>query len=399
MPMVRRTRFAFFYIEDDYVFDVEALLHAAVPAPAPEARILALAVLTGERHHLSRKALDVLLSVPAERWIDDGELDPDRRYELADKGLLLSDAAGGHLRALRERDEALAASEWNLYAALYHYMTQWSGADLRAADEEEFELGERAKDSVRAFSVRHGPPPSEFADVRSSAVRPLPNADRDGPLYRTLTARRTTRAFDPATPMALEDLDTVLRYVFGCHGNGQTMMEVACIKRTSPSGGALHPIEAYPIISNVAGIDPGVYQYCVRDHSLALLSALEPFEARRMSTNFMCGQSYFGAAHVSIILTARFYRNYWKYRRHQKAYGAILMDAAHLTQTLYLVSTDLGLGAFVSIAINARDIEERLGFDGITEGVIAMAGCGPRASGASPLEFLDSTNPPDGTLS
>jgi SagB-type dehydrogenase family enzyme len=112
----------------------------------------------------------------------------------------------------------------------------------------------------------------------------------------------------------------------------------------------------------------------------------------------MCGQSYFGAAHVSFILTARFYRTYWKYRRHQKAYAAILMDTAHLTQTLYLVSTDLGLGAFVSIAINARDIEEFLGFDGVHEGVIAMAGCGPRASGESPLELLASTNPPGRTV-
>ena len=79
----------------------------------------------------------------------------------------------------------------------------------------------------------------------------------------------------------------------------------------------------------------------------------------------MCGQSYFGTAAVSFVLTARFYRNHWKYRRHQKAYAGILMDAAHLSQTLYLVSDDLGLGAYVTIAINARDIEARLGLDGV----------------------------------
>jgi nitroreductase len=63
------------------------------------------------------------------------------------------------------------------------------------------------------------------------------------------------------------------------------------------------------------------------------------------------------------------------------------MDAAHLSQTLYLVAADLGLGAFVTIAVNARDIERELGLDGVGEGVVAMTGCGPRVNGWSPLEM------------
>jgi hypothetical protein len=50
----------------------------------------------------------------------------------------------------------------------------------------------------------------------------------------------------------------------------------------------------------------------------------------------MAGQSFFGAAHVSFVLTARFARNHWKYRGHDRAYAGMLMDAAHLSQTLYL---------------------------------------------------------------
>ena len=87
------------------------------------------------------------------------------------------------------------------------------------------------------------------------------------------------------------------------------------------------------------------------------------------------------------VLTARFARNHWKYRSHRKAYAGILMDAAHLSQTLQLVSTELGLGAFVTLAINARDIDDRLGLDGVAEGAVAMVGCGPRAPGRSPLEL------------
>jgi hypothetical protein len=69
------------------------------------------------------------------------------------------------------------------------------------------------------------------------------------------------------------------------------------------------------------------------------------------------------------------------------------MDAAHLSQTLYLVCADVGLGAFVTLAINSRDIEQGLGVDGVREGVIAMAGCGLRAEGHSPLELSFSARP------
>ena len=41
----------------------------------------------------------------------------------------------------------------------------------------------------------------------------------------------------------------------------------------------------------------------------------------------------------------------------------------------------------MTIAINARDIEARLGLDGVKEGVIAISGCGPRATRRTPLEL------------
>jgi nitroreductase len=62
------------------------------------------------------------------------------------------------------------------------------------------------------------------------------------------------------------------------------------------------------------------------------------------------------------------------------------MDAAHLSQTFYLVATELGLGPFVTAAINGSDIEEDLGLDGVSEGAIAICGCGVPARGTRSLE-------------
>lgn len=387
MPNVRRTPYAFFYLEDDYALDVAALLRAELPEPAASARVIALAALTGEHHVLDAAELDVLRSIPADTWSAPDARDRRAVESLTDKALLISDADDPTLAALRERDEALSANEWNLYAALYHYMTQWASLDIRDTGEDESQLATRSVAAAQEFGFAHGPAPPPFAALgRGDALR-LPGKMRDGELYRTLTARRTTRVFDSDTPMTLEQLDTVLLYVFGCHGYAHTAAGVDCIKRTSPSGGGLHPIEAYPIVSNVDGVDAGIYHYNVGEHSLELLEGLEADEARELATTFMCGQSYFGTAAVCFVLTARFYRNHWKYRRHQKAYAGILMDAAHLSQTLYLVSGDLGLGAYVTIAINSRDIEARLGLDGVREGVIAITGCGPRGQGQSALEL------------
>jgi nitroreductase len=78
---------------------------------------------------------------------------------------------------------------------------------------------------------------------------------------------------------------------------------------------------------------------------------------------------------------------YWKYRETDKAYAAILAEAGHLSQTQYLVAAELGLGSYVTPAVNAKDIERRLGIDGANEGVVAMTGCGPRTRGFSPLEL------------
>ena len=390
--MVRRTPYAFLYLEDDYRFDVESLLRGEAPPPAQEARIVALALLTGERHRLSREELGVLMAVPAERWVSGEELDAEVVRTLVERGLLVSDAEEESPALLRERDEALSANQWNLYAALYHYMTQWSGVELGEGDGDE-QLAQSRRLTAAQHVTDHGPPPGPFPDERSKRTIRLPGLERDGALYRTLTKRRTTRAFEAESPMTLEELDAVLRYVFGCHGRADLVPELTRIRRTSPSGGGLHPVEAYPIVTNVAGIEPGIYHYNAREHALGLLTPADPGDLRRTATSFMCGQSYFGSAHVSFVLTARFFRNHWKYRRHHKAYAGILMDAAHLSQTLYLVSGELGLGAYLTIAINARDIEERLGFDGVSEGVIAMAGCGRRAGGVSPLEFDASPEP------
>ncbi|MBV9310652.1 MAG: putative peptide maturation dehydrogenase [Solirubrobacterales bacterium] len=385
MGNVRRTTYAFFSLEDEYAFDAASLLRGIIPSPVETGRIDAVAVLTGERRSIGREEWEVLTSIPIDVWVDEEGFDRRVIRDLLDKALLLSDSTDSPFRELRERDEALTASAWHPYAALYHFATKWSGVTIAGVSGGDGEFAAETATAVRDLVAEYGPPPSELSHVRSTHTVALPARARCESFFRTLMERRTTRTFDLDRPMSLDDLDTTLRYVFGCHGYA-SVPGVVCIKRTSPSGGGLHPVTAYPVISNVKGIAPGVYHYNAGDHSLALLEPLGQQEARILATTFTCGQGHFGTAHVCFLLVARFYRSHWKYRQHPRAYAGILMDAAHLSQTLYLVATELGLGAYVTIVINGRDIEARLGLDGIDEGVVAVCGCGPRSGWPSSLE-------------
>jgi putative peptide maturation dehydrogenase len=388
MKRIRRTDYLFFFCQDGRFLDIERVLRG-VARPAPLRQLYAVSILGGMEVPLSADDLDLLLSVPADRWVSVDGMRGDAIERLARDGLLLSDGDDDSFAEFRRRDERLTEGQWNLYGALHHFMTKWRDVDLTGLGDGSGvdELPPLTREMIEEFVGRHGRPPPAFHSIDTPLdVRELPLVRREGDLYALLEKRKTTRAFDRETPMDLEQLAIVLYHVFGCHGYAPIIGDLFTLKRTSPSAGSLHPIEAYPLVANVEGLDPGLYHYRSQDHALELVSKVEAAEANALASQFMCRQTYFGAASVSFVLTARFYRSFWKYRRHPKGYAALLMDAAHLSQTLYLVCADLGLGAFVTAAVNAHNIEERLGLDGWSEGVLAMAGCGPRAEQRSPFE-------------
>jgi putative peptide maturation dehydrogenase len=390
MTRVRRPRYLCFFFDDFPFLDVGLLLRGAIE-PVTVQQICALSILRGETVQLSADDFKLVASTPSDEWVDTVDEETTRR--LARKGVLLSDEADPELNALRARHESLEKTSWNLEAALYYFLSKWSGIDLRrlAGQDETSELLPPTEEAVRAFVDQVGLPPDAFHSVATPhEVRALPLVERNGDLYDVLLRRETTRSFDRGATLMLRELAVVLRYVFGYHGYMPLLGQVTTLKRTSPSAGGFHPVEAYPLIVAVDELEAGLYHYNGAEHALELLAPLALDEARAAATDFVCGQTYFGDAQVLVVLAARFERAFWKYRNHRKALTALLMDAAHLSQTLYLVATELGLGAFVTAAINNTDIEERFGLDGYREGVLAVCGFGRSAAERSPFdpEFL-----------
>jgi putative peptide maturation dehydrogenase len=297
---------------------------------------------------------------------------------LVDAGVLVGDHAAH--APLREREARLRETAWWPPAAVAQAFGRWDGVDVALDDAR---LGAR---TLTRMIAADGPPPPEAVELAPRAQwRSLP-ASATTTLDELLAARTTCRNFDPSGEVSLDVLATMLRRTFGAQAAETLAPGAVMLKKHSPSGGGLHPIDAYVLVQRVDGIAPGLYHYHPVAHALQPLPAPADGLAGQARA-LVAGQHWFADAPVLVLMAARFERSFWKYRRHPKAWRVIQLDAGHLSQTLYLSATELGLGAFVTGAINDRHAERLFGFDGLATGAVAACGFGPRAARVATIEF------------
>ena len=249
---------------------------------------------------------------------------------------------------------------WGPAARFFHYRTQ------SVPYEEDLD---KQRASIVALA-RERRPPSPYKEYRSRPTK-LPAADGEGEFWSVLRKRRSRRQFGSA-PLPLLDFARILGWTWGSTAQVEHKDLGAYLLKTSPSGGACHPIEVYPVVLNVEGVDPGIYHYSVRKHALSLLRAGD-FQA--LCRDMLAKQPWAGEAAAAFLMTAVVERSMWKYR-HDHAYRVLLLDAGHLGQTLHLVCTKLGVSVVTSSAKDDRLIEEVLGIDGISEISVYSAAVG-----------------------
>ena len=248
-------------------------------------------------------------------------------------------------------------------------------------------MAEAGVDTADGLRDRHGAPPPAIIERAPASERiAMPPAPRDS-FDEVLDARTTCRNFDGAALLPLELLSRLLARAFGARGELHAADDFDVVKKTSPSGGALHPTECYLVAQRVQGLAPGLYHYHVGAHALEPLPMPADFDIAAFARVAVAGQHWFANAPVLCVLAPRFGRNFWKYRNHPKAYRALLLDVGHLSQTLCLSATDLGLGAFVTAAINEVEIERAFGLEPLSDGPLAVGGFGWRAEQREIAEF------------
>lgn len=381
---MRLRRPHFLLIEPRASVDADLLrLVAATPAAVARTRWVALAPHLGEECILEAGDLAVFDRLAPGEAVGRDSLEQAfgsaRIARLVDAGLLIGDHAA-HAE-LDRRDGRLQSGGWWGPAALVQAFGRWDGVDVAAT-----EAAEGRRTPARMIAEGGLPPPEALAIGAPEARIGLP-APEIGSLDALLSARITCRNFDPAASVGSDDLSTLLHRVFGAQGAQEVAPGATMLKKHSPSGGGLHPIEAFVLVQRAEGLAAGLYHYHCVEHALEPLRPLEAHEAAAAARELVAGQAWFADAPVLVLMAARFRRSFWKYREHAKAWKVVQLDAGHLSQTLYLSATERGLGAFVTAAINDACAERLFGLDGIDVGPVAVCGFGARAVLRSTREF------------
>lgn len=379
---LKRPQFFFLERRERPEFSLDSLLTGGAGVVS-RSEWLALAPHLGREVALEAGDPAVFAAVTAEQALSRDalavEFGAERIARLVEAGLLIGDHAEHD--ALRARDRSLRDTAWWGPAALAHSFGRWQGVDVAA---EEARSGKR---TLQGMIDRHGPPPPETIELRPrESWQALPSPVKTL-LDELLAARATCRNFDQSFQLPLQELASLLHRVFGAQATQVLGPQAVALKKNSPSGGGLHPIEAFVLVQRVEGLAPGCYHYHATGHALEPISLASGQDLANAAYELVAGQSWFANAPVLLLMAARFQRTYWKYRNHSKAWRVIQLDAGHLSQNLYLSATELGYGAFITGAINDECAERLFELDGFSTGAIAVSGFGRRASNLDSIEF------------
>ena len=273
--------------------------------------------------------------------------------------------------------ELTAWNEWNPAAGFFHLSTK----DLQFEADPAKQFGEL----VRLAKSKPIPLPiKRYAKAKQIQLEP---PFRDNEFARVLVQRRTWRKFS-AKPVPLTSLGNLLGLTWGVRHWIKLPKIGSVAAKTSPSGGAMHPVEAYVLARNVDGLAAGFYHYNAADHRLELL---QRGATSRDIAKLLANQQWYGSAAFVVFLTAVFARTRWKYD-YARAYRAVLIEAGHLCQTFCLTATSMGLAPFCTMAFADSKVEKILGIDGISESALYVAGAGIRPeSGGKRANILSDT--------
>jgi len=200
------------------------------------------------------------------------------------------------------------------------------------------------------------------------------------PLAKILRERHSTRTFDDQRPITLAELSRVLDNA-SCilsrwkskvdFGEGSPLVEYAV--RPYPSAGASYALELYLAVNKCKGLARGFYHYDAGGHALAPIAA-RPHDLEAMLTGARLAMDARATPQVLITIAARFGRISWKYC--SLAYALLLKDVGVLTQTLYLVATDIGLGGCAIGTTNIDLFAKMTGIDFHIEGPVGQFALG-----------------------
>jgi SagB-type dehydrogenase family enzyme len=204
--------------------------------------------------------------------------------------------------------------------------------------------------------------PETYKKFPTAPAFELPKEPGRLPFADVLKNRKSVRSFSNK-PLSVEDLSFLL-----WASTGIQRTEQGYEFRTTPSAGALYPIETYLIATNVDNLGKGLYHYDIQEHKL---DSLKAGDFGHSIAKAALGQLMCLDAPVVFIWTGICMRSKWKYG--QRAYRYMYLEAGHIAQNLALATASKGLGSCQIGAFFDDEINDLLGIDGTEESVLYLS--------------------------
>jgi len=181
-------------------------------------------------------------------------------------------------------------------------------------------------------------------------------------LLQNIGNRKSHRQYKDI-PLTLEELSFLLWASQGVKNVYERDNKSYATLRTVPSAGARHPFETYLLINHVTRLKEGLYRYLAIEHKLMFISALENQSEKIVDATL--GQKFTGKAAAVFIWSCVAYRGEWRYNI--AAHKAMLLDAGHICQNLYLACEGINAGTCAIAAYDQEKVDKIIDVDGENE--------------------------------
>ena len=181
----------------------------------------------------------------------------------------------------------------------------------------------------------------------NKTVLPKPKMESNTSVEKALKNRRSVRNFKEEA-LSMDEVSQILWSAQGI-SDGRS-------KRTAPSAGSTYPLELYIVVKNVTGLEPGLYRFVPKGHTLQKILEGDINSDLKETTS---KQSFVEVAPINLVFTAIYERTAGRYGDKAKRY--VHMEVGHAAQNVYLQVESLGLGTVVVGAFDEDKVKELLG--------------------------------------
>lgn len=156
------------------------------------------------------------------------------------------------------------------------------------------------------------------------------------PIEKVIQSRRSVRQFS-GNPSKVSDLAFILNNSFGV-----SMIKDDYAYYTYPISGGIENLLPIVCITNVEGVDNGIYYYESKKYQLYRMGDFSTSDYAQMTSSLsLANQSNF-SIHLLVL------SNQTCYKYQDRGYRFLLLECGHAMQTACLCATALGLGCIVS---------------------------------------------------